>query len=120
MAITWNISTTMQEQINAFSDEDAQQLALLKRAIRFQVGHDTYRQHQLQGLGAQTLLQGCQTLDFQTGGLGMPGRWRLLYDLSDVVDDQNFSCRLLGVVDYHGGVRHAPLYRLNRTIDLSD
>lgn len=120
MPIEWIESATMVEQIATFNDGEKDNLNILKRVIRFQVGQDIYRQHQLDGRGQQSLLQGCQTLDFNNGGHSGPGRWRLLYDLSNVVDDQNFSCRLLGVVDYHGGVRDAPLYNLNRTIDLSD
>lgn len=120
MPITWTESAVMAAQIAQFDAGEVDDLKRLKRVIRFQVATDEYRQHQLEGRGQQSLLQGCQTLDFKTYGQSGPGRWRLLYDLSDVVDGQNFSCLLLGVVDYHGGVRDAPLYKLDRTIDLSD
>ena len=103
-------SATMEAQIAAFDEADLAEFRRLKRTIRFDMEHGHL--HPLQGSGEQTLLGGAYALDFNPGGEGR-GNWRLLFD--KVSDTQ---IRLLGILDYHGGGRYVPLYKLDRNIDL--
>ena len=108
----WRYSATLQQQMQDqnWNQSDTDNLDRLKRSIQYSFNQQNYRDHRLDGRGQQALLEGCYAMDFLNGGVGGPGRWRLLYDVVSINDANDFEVNLLAVLDYHGGQAMAPLY----------
>lgn len=104
-------SSMMDEQIQRMGQADLDELARIKRDIRFETNNRAA--HKLQGLGNQGILGGASARDFRFNQ-DVRGAWRLIYD-----DENNDTVTLLGILDYHGGGAQADLYLLGRTIDPS-
>ena len=95
----------IREQIDAMGDDDLRKLEQVVRAISDGAG-ELLVPEDGESFERQSLLEGAYAITFEKGT-----PWRVLYDRLDPV-------RLHGIVDYHSGERHVPLYLLDRAIDL--
>lgn len=109
-----NENATMVRQRQLLSGSEEQEYKRALRSLRFSYATDAISDHELSGTGSQGILRGAHAVDF--GSADGRGRWRLVYDK---YPDETFLVH--GIIDYHGGGAHVPLYRMSSCwIDLSD